>query len=209
MPLKWPYALWDVDGRVNEEVRFFDDMLACVAEQFPVNRSCVSTVGVSAGGLWVSQLGPRRSRVLASFLSLSGGVGQDGDWLNPIRTWAGAAHHLPALVLWGGPTDFCGVGFDATSRHLEDALGADGHFLVECIHNCSHAEPPFDPTPGESTYSFLWRFALDHPFWLRDGESPYQAIGLPPGAPAWCGLGAGSASIRSGECEGGILGSCM
>ncbi|MBI5501651.1 MAG: hypothetical protein HY907_15510 [Deltaproteobacteria bacterium] len=209
LPMKWPFGLWDVEGRVNEEVRFFDDMLACVAEQFAVNRNCVSTVGVSAGGLWVPQLAQRRSRILASFLVLSGGVGQDGDWLNPVRGWVPAGHHLPALVLWGGPTDFCGLEFQSTSRHLEDGLVAGGHFLVECVHNCSHAVPPFVPPPGESTYAFLWRFAFDHPYWLRDGESPYQVTGLPAGAPEWCGLGAGSAAIRVGSCEGGILGECM
>ncbi|MBI5489857.1 MAG: hypothetical protein HY905_21155 [Deltaproteobacteria bacterium] len=208
LPLKWPYGFWDVEGRVNEEVRFFDDMLACVAEQFAVNRSCISSVGVSAGALWTSQLAPRRSRILASFLSLSGGVGADGDWLNPVRGWVPAEHHLPALILWGGPTDFCGLEFQTTSRHLEDALVADGHFFVECVHNCSHAEPPFAPPPGESTYSFLWRFVLDHPYWLRDGESPYQVTGLPVASPEWCGLGPGSATIRVGDCEGGILGSC-
>lgn len=209
LELQWPYGLWDVEGRVNEEVRFFDDMLACVAEQFSINRNCVSTAGVSAGGLWVSQLGPRRSRLLSSFLSLSGGVGREGDWLNPVRGWVRAEHHLPALVLWGGPTDFCGVQFQQTSRYLEEALAADGHLILECVHNCSHAEPPLEPPAGESKFAFLWRFVLDHPFWLRDGESPYQVTGLPAVAPDWCALGAGSATIRTGDCEGGILGSCL
>lgn len=209
LELQWPYGAWEVEGRVNEEVRFFDDMLACVAEQFSINRNCVSTAGVSAGGLWVSQLGPRRSRILSSFLSLSGGVGREGDWLNPVRGWVRAEHHLPALVLWGGPTDFCGIQFQQTSRYLEEALAADNHLILECVHNCSHAEPPFEPPAGESKFAFLWRFVLDHPFWLRDGESPYQVTGLPAVAPSWCGLGAGSATIRSGDCEGGILGSCL
>ena len=207
--LKWPYMIVDLPARVDEEARFFDDMLACIAEQYHVNRSCVSSVGVSAGALWTSQLAPRRAGLLASFLSLSGGVGQDGDWINPILPWFGSTRSMPAIVLWGGPTDFCGVTFSTTSRYLESALDAEGHFYVECIHNCSHAEPPLVPPPGESKYSMLWQFVLDHPFWLRAGESPYQVTGLPANFPEWCGIGGGSATIRAGDCEGGLLGSCM
>lgn len=205
---KWPYSLIDSDARVEEELRFFDDMLACVAEQYAVNRNCISSAGVSAGALWTDQLAPRRSRILASFISLSGGVGVAGDWLNPIRPWVGAEQRLPGIVLWGGPTDFCGITFQTTSRYLEDALVADGHFFVECIHNCSHSEPPLVPPAGESKYEAIWAFPLHHPFWLRPGESPYQVTGLPSNMPVWCGIGPGSATIRDGECEGGIFGSC-
>jgi hypothetical protein len=116
---------------------------------------------------------------------------------------------MPAVVLWGGPTDWCGVSFSTCSDYLEDALVSNGNFFVECIHNCAHAEPPLDPPPGMSQYGGLWRFALDHPYWLEDGESPYLATGLPASMPTWCGIGPGSATIRSGMCEGGPLGSCM
>src|SRR5262249_22957670 len=122
LQLQWPYSLLDGDRRIDEELGFFDDMLACVAAQYAVNRSCVSSAGVSAGALWTSQLAPRRSGILSSFLSLSGGVGEEGDWFNPIQPWAGAERAVPALVLWGGPTDFCGVNFQSCSQHLEDAL---------------------------------------------------------------------------------------
>jgi hypothetical protein len=66
--MKWPFLIVDTAARLEEEARFFDDVLACVAEQFNVNPSCVSSVGVSAGGLWTSQLAQLRSRRLASFL---------------------------------------------------------------------------------------------------------------------------------------------
>ncbi len=207
--LKWPYMLIDSDARIEEEARFFDDMLACIARQYGVDENCVSSVGVSAGGLWTPQLAQRRSRRLASFVALSGGVGRGGDWLNPVRPWLGAAHRMPAIVLWGGPTDFCGMSFATTSAYLEEALVADAHFLVECVHNCSHAEPPMSPPPGESKYSAPWKFALDHPFWLEDGESPYLVTGLPPSYPAWCGVGLGGATPRGGTCEGSILGDCL
>lgn len=207
--LQWPYSLIDSAARMEEEATFFDDMLSCVSEAFPTNNDCVSSVGVSAGALWTSQLAQLRAEHLSSIIVLSGGVGTSGDLLNPIHPWRGAAHAMPAIVLWGGPTDWCGVNFNVLSANLEGSLETDGHFFVECIHDCSHAEPPLDPPPGLSKYAGLWRFALDHPFWLDDGESPYQATGLPAGMPTWCGIGAGSATIRSGMCEGGVLGSCL
>jgi hypothetical protein len=46
----------------------------------------------------------------------------------------------------------------------------------------------------------LYRFALDHPYWLAFGKSPYQVNGLPAGVPSWCGIGAGSATARTGAC---------
>ena len=207
--LKWPYMLYDTEARIEEEAVFFDDMLTCTAGQYNVNRSCVSSIGVSSGGLWTAQLAPRRSKLLSSFISLSGGVGQSGDILNPVKPWTYAEHKLPAVVLWGGPLDFCGVTFATTSAHLEDALVYDGHFFVECIHNCKHAEPPMDPPEGESKYSAIWTFAFHHPYWLEEGTSPYTTDGIPDSFPAWCGIGPGSATIRDGECEGGLMGECF
>jgi len=207
--MKWPFLLLDSEARMEEEARFFDDMLACVAEQLNVNASCVSSVGVSSGALWTSQLAQLRSTRLASFLSLSGGTGVPGDYFNPVHAWTGATHKLPAMVLWGGPTDFCGLSFSVTSGNLEAALVSDGHFFVECIHNCAHAQPPMTPPPGESAYVSLWTFILDHPYWLDDGESPYQTTGLPGAYPEWCGIGPGSATIREGECSSGPLGDCF
>jgi hypothetical protein len=207
---KWPFLdpPMNSNARRDEELRFFDDMLACVSEQFNVNESCVSSVGVSAGGLWTSHLAQLRSRHLASFLSLSGGTGPAGLGLIPVRRWEGAEHALPALVLWGGPTDFCVVDFATTSHNLEEGLVAGGHYLVECIHNCSHAQPPFEPPPGSSAFEGMWDFALSHPYWLADGDSPYLTDGLPETLPEWCGVGMGGATIRAGDCEGGLLGDC-
>ncbi|MBI5527222.1 MAG: hypothetical protein HY897_12880 [Deltaproteobacteria bacterium] len=210
---QWPYLFFASDERLEEEAVFFDDMLACIAAKYNVNTNCVSSAGVSSGALFTDQLAQVRSRRLASFLSLSGGVGTGTGGLDPraaVRPWTGADHKLPALVLWGGPSDWCGINFEASSKLLEDALVAGGHYFIECVHNCKHAEPPTSPPAGESRYSGLWRFFLDHPFWLRDGESPYQLRGLPANLPEWCGVGAGSAKIREGECEGGgIAGQCF
>lgn len=209
LPTRWPFLVPPAvsDARVDEELAFFDDMLACVAAQYPVNEQCVSSAGVSAGALWTAQLAQRRSRHLSSILSLSGGVGT-GSILQPVREWGGAEHAMPALVLWGGPTDFCGVDFNSASMALEDGLTSGGHFVVECVHNCAHSQPPVPRQMDRSVFGPLWRFALDHPYWLPDGASPWTASGLPGGTPSWCAIGAGAATMRSGECESGILGDC-
>jgi predicted esterase len=204
---RWPFDITQTADRMAEEFTFFDDMLACVAAQLPVTEHCVSSIGVSAGALFTDQLAQARSETLASFVSLSGGVGA-----SIIKPWTGAARPLPAIVLWGGdgPPEqdgardilgCLGIGMDfaTASAQLESALVADGHFLVECTHNCGHVEPPLDPPPDQSKYASIWEFALNHPYWLPAGTSPYQATGLPDALPAWCGMGMDSATPRSGD----------
>ena len=129
---------------------------------------------------------------------LSGGVGG-----NLVKDWGGSPHVMPAMVLWGGPTDVCiALDFQTTSQALEQALTAAGHPIMECLHNCGHSEPPFEsPLEGVTEFAAMWRFFLDHPYWLDPGESPYAA-GLPEGSPEWCGYGPGSAQMRVGECGG-------
>jgi pimeloyl-ACP methyl ester carboxylesterase len=203
VPFRWPFSIADDEAQVEEEFAFHDDMLACVAEQFPVDKECVSSMGVSAGALFTGQLAGRHGDHLASFLSLSGGVG--GDLVKP---WQGDSRAMPAMVLWGGPGDLClGVDFNMTSMSLEAALEPNNHFILECEHNCGHGVPPFDPAdPSLPISAPAWQFFLDHPYWLEPGESPYfdyvAATGaLPPTIPEWCAIGSGNAVIREGACE--------
>jgi len=203
---RWPFDISQLPSRMDEEFLFFDDMLACVEQQFTVNDQCVSTVGVSAGALFTDQLAQARSNRLASFMSLSGGV--DATWIKP---WNGPSHKLPGIVLWGGDgppamdgnkdiLGCFGVGmeFSVASRALESGLEAGGNFFVECRHNCGHVEPPLEPPPGVSKYAGIWEFALDHPFWLPAGQSPWLQSVLPTSLPSWCGIGANSEVPRSG-----------
>ena len=201
--LVWPYL--DISqGRVDEEATFFDDMFACIAEQYQVNLSCVSTMGISAGALWSSQLMQIRSQYLSSAMIISGGVGSApigtslGFPVADVLPWTGAEHNLPVMVLYGGPDDGCAVNFETSSLNLEDRLNREGHFVMECVHNCGHAAPPVeDPTIG---LGVLYRFAFDHPYWLNDRESPYYERGMPAGTPEWCALGPNSATPRDGTC---------
>lgn len=203
VPLRWPFSVGDDDDTREEEFDYHDDLIACAAEQFLVNKECISTTGVSAGGLFSGVLASRHGEHLASFMPISGGSGANEMIVLP---WSPAPRQMPALVLWGGPTDLClGVDFEATSQALQAGLEADGHFLLECVHNCAHSIPPFQPPGGLPILAPLVEFMLDHPFWLEPGTSPYQDYeaatgGLPPNVPSWCAIGAGNASIREGMC---------
>lgn len=194
---KWPFEIIAKDARVEEEFVFFDDMLSCVSAQYSVNKECVASAGVSAGALFTDQLAGGRGQYLSSIISLSGGVGG-----SVIRKWKAPDHKMPAIVLWGGPSDQCFfvMNFEQTSKELEGELTTGGHFFLECVHNCGHAEPPFEAPSGLSKYSAIWQFAFDHPYWLKAGTSPYVKDGLPKDLPSWCAIGAGSAAPRTGDC---------
>jgi predicted esterase len=193
----WPATALESAARLEEDAVFFDNMLSCVSSQLNVDSNCVSSAGVSAGALWTAQLIGVRGDWIASFMSLSGGVGGSA-----IKPWKAPAHKMPGFVLWGGSTDSCGgvLNFGQISTNLEMGMTAGGHFLVECIHNCGHSVPPFEAAPGETTFESLWQFGLDHPFWLDPGESPYSQHGLPADMPPWCGIGMGGATPRTGVC---------
>jgi poly(3-hydroxybutyrate) depolymerase len=198
----WPFLSLIPNSRIEEEHLFFDDMLACVAEQFPIDKECVSVAGVSAGALYGAQLAAARSEHIASFISLSGGIRSDQPFVNSfLANWESPPHPMPMLVLWGGPTDSCALlNFQAASNALQAKLNDVGQFLVECVHNCGHGVPPIDPPPGESRFAFLWEFAWSHPYWLPVGGSPWLAE-LPGVTPEWCAIGSGNAQIRTGACD--------
>ena len=197
----WPFLSTSPAARFEEEYTYFDDMLACVAEQFPIDKECVSVVGVSAGALFAAHLAAARSEQVASLLSLSGGVKSAQPFVNTfLAAWKPPVRKVPMLVLWGGPNDTCALlNFQAASQSLESSLDKGGHVTVECIHNCAHGVPPVDAPPGQSKFAALWQFAWSHPFWLPAGATPW-AKGLPAAAPEWCALGTGMAKMRSGAC---------
>jgi len=182
--LSWPFAeVWGVPG----ELTFFDDLLACVSTQFNVDRERVYGVGVSAGALWVTALAMTdRANHFAAIESLSGGL---GDMLGVWRMeYVPQANKYPALVVWGGPSDWLALSFHEASMRLRDALVADDHFVVECMHDSGHGVPPVEPSEEHSKFKFLWDFMFAHPHDTPPGTSPYQTAGLPADFPAWCRL---------------------
>jgi predicted esterase len=182
--MDWPFV--ETYGAPDELV-FFDDMLACVAGQYKVDPTRVYAVGVSAGALWATYLSTTdRADHFAAVESLSGGLGADptGVWKMP---YVPQPHKFPAIVLWGGPSDWLIVDFQTASMKYRDALRQDHHFVVECTHDAGHAIPPVPPPPdGGTLFAMLWQFMLDHPYALPPGTSPYQEKGLPSVFPSWC-----------------------
>ncbi len=180
----WPFAEPTGQG-IEEELVFFDDLLACVSQQYNVDARRIYGVGVSAGALWLTHLSTtERVHHFAAIESLSGGLGEvGGAWR---MDYAPQPNKFPAMVLWGGPTDRLILDFDRASRRYRDALIADGHFVLECIHTAGHAMPPITAPTGQTRFYAMWRFLLDHPYGLLPGESPYQTSGLPADMPSWC-----------------------
>lgn len=197
---RWPFEATQSQGRVDEELAYFDDMLACVGKALPINKECVASMGVSAGALWTAQLASLRSNRISSFVSLSGGTG------GVVRNWTPAAHPMPGLVLWGGKDDMYPknvpiMNFEKASKNLEGSLVSGNHFLVECVHNCGHAVPPFDPpAQGTPKFDMVWNFILRSPFWLPAGASSLKGAALPsPAYPSWCAVGQGNAVPRPND----------
>ncbi len=126
---------------------------------------------MSAGGLWTSYLTIHRSEELASTAPLSGGA---DSW-----SYATPARDIPVLMTWGGPTDLYGTySFDDASRYMSDALQADGHFVIECIHDLGH------DIPNEAD-DYLWPFLEAHP----RGVDPLPfAQSLPGYFAGWCAI---------------------
>lgn len=174
---KWPDTPLDI-GQSGVDLAMFDDLYACIAQQYAINTNCVSSIGVSAGGLWTTYLATVRGQHLASNLTISGGhpteiVGPWWPFVSP-RPYA-------ALVMWGGPTDMLGIDFNAASLNLVGELSGAGNFLLRCEHDGGHGVPA--PGDGDPLRTAL-HFVRNHPFWLA-GESPLD-MGLPDFYPSYC-----------------------
>jgi hypothetical protein len=179
----WPMTPLD-SNQAEVDLVLFDDLLSCLTEQFSVNQSCVSSSGVSSGGLWTALLGQRRGQFLSANLAFSGGYPTEfGDvWWN----WQKSPHRFASLVLWGGPSDQLGVNFHNASLNYISHLQDDGHFVLRCEHTQGHGAPPVgdDQSQSEAVAS-IFDFVLAHPYWY-EGSSPWQTDGLPPQVPDYC-----------------------
>jgi hypothetical protein len=181
----WPFVeTWGAPS----EVQYFDDLLACVTQQFNIDDNKIYSIGVSAGGLWATYLSTKpEADHFAAVESLSGGLGSFAyNGTGWSMQYQPQANKFPAIVLWGGDTDWLGISFKDASIAYRDALLGDGHFVVQCIHDQGHAVPPITPPPGETKFTFLWQFMMDHPYTVPAGTSPWQQSGLPSSAPSWC-----------------------
>jgi hypothetical protein len=179
----WPATPLDI-AQSDVDLTFFDDMLACITEQYNINRNCVASIGVSAGGLWTTYLGTQRGEYLNVVESLSGGIGDTGGV--PYFLWQETNHKYAGLVLWGGPSDWLVISFSSASMRYSSELRSHGHFAYECEHTSGHGVPPIEPVGDLPRFAPLWQFILDHPYWVPAGQSRYTTEGPPPTNPTWC-----------------------
>ena len=174
---KWPDTPLDI-GQSGVDLAMFDDLYACIAQQYAVNTQCVSSLGVSAGGLWTSYLATVRGQHLASNLTISGG--HPSEIVGPWWPWASPRPYA-SIVMWGGPSDMLGIDFNTASLNLVGNLSGSGHFVLRCEHGGGHGVPPVgDGDPLNTALDFI----RNHPFWLN-GESPLD-MGLPAFYPSYC-----------------------
>ncbi len=178
----WPDTPLDV-AQSQVDLGMFDDVYACLSQQYSINAACVSSAGVSAGGLWTAYLGQQRGQYLASNLAFSGGYPTElgGAWW----PWSSSPHTFASLVLWGGPTDQLILDFHAASLNYIDHLRGDGHMVVTCEHTGGHGVPVPDQAGDPPPFEAIFDFILDHPYW-DPGGSPYQDSGLPDSFPSYC-----------------------
>jgi predicted esterase len=144
----------------SEDLAFFDDMVKCISETYPVDSNRIHTTGLSAGGLWTAYLSVTRSQVLASAVGMSSGLIPGYPEQAPERK-------IPYIVAWGGPNDIAyDQNFDMLASSLTDMLLMNGHFVVDCNHNQEHKWlPEFSP--------WVLQFLLDHDKTVAEGTSPY------------------------------------
>jgi hypothetical protein len=180
----WPDTPLDV-GQSAVDLGLFDDALACLSAQYSVNPSCVSSLGVSAGGLWTAYLGQQRGQYLASNLVVSGGY--PTEFGSAWWSWTPSPHKFASLVIWGGPSDQLGIDFHAASTNYITHVRGDGHFVLECEHTGGHGLPPVDPSGASDAIAAVAEFIVDHPYW-QEGTSLLQTEGIPAHWPGYCHL---------------------
>lgn len=175
----------------NPDLALFDDILACLGQDFGIDHNRVWSTGLSAGALWTSYLAMYRANRLGAVSELSGGLPDPSD-AAPFRV---PDVEIPVLLAWGGPQDVfedpdadfqfndgepTHFSFDVASRRFSEALRREGHFVVECIGNYPHGGLPPDP------FGTVWPFLRDHP--RGTTPEPYAGGNLPTALPDLCSV---------------------
>ncbi|HEV8324306.1 MAG TPA: PHB depolymerase family esterase [Myxococcota bacterium] len=169
LPLtEWEF--FNADPSTNPDITFFDEMLACLEEQYNVDEDRVYSTGMSAGGLWTSYLGVERADVHAALAPASGGL---------FVSWVPPASKPPELVIWGGVSDMCcTVDFNQMALDMIADLRSNDQFVVGCNHDMGHTWPY--PVTGE----YVWQFFADHVRGVT--PDPYEGAALPAVFPSYC-----------------------
>ncbi len=165
---QFPWYL-TLGGTDESDLRVLDEVLACAIEKVGVDMRRIHSVGFSAGAMNTTQVGWRRSGIIASVVTFSGAqLGSPPDQ-DPNNLY-------PAMVVHGGPEDVVVINFKDNSEKYAQGLKDAGHFAFLCDHGKKHTVPSDIRGPA-------WQFLQDHPF--GEKPEPYKA-GLPARLPAYC-----------------------
>lgn len=168
--------VWNYGSYSNSQADLtaFDDILACLDEQFDVDNSRVYTAGFSAGSLWNSFLTIHRGEYFAAVAIFSGGLG------TVVAYEAPPAYPMPALLAWGGDNDIYAngvVSFEKEMLHMSQLFQDNGHFVIECDHGLGHSVPW---GAGEWAQQFLFAYT-----WGSD-YNPFLKSGALANFPDYC-----------------------
>lgn len=168
--MTFSWAILSADDKEPDTV-VFDDLLACLDEQYDIANEYVYTTGFSAGALWSTWLVLTRSEYLAAAAIFSGGVSDlTAPYQTPVNT------KIPLVLTHGGASDQVFVNFSQAQEAFADALAADGHTVFICNHGLGHTIP----TEGRSLF-------LPFMYANRFGEVNERFTGgVPENWPDWC-----------------------
>jgi poly(3-hydroxybutyrate) depolymerase len=148
-----------------------DQLVACAAEQLPIDTRRIYTTGCSAGAVHAGVMAYERSGYIAAAALNSGGQVRTFPLQEP--------GHVPNVITAHGPsaTDVVIIDFAQASIAYANQLASQGGFAVDCGHNFGHCGAPAELKRA------LWQFLTDHPFGVA--PEPY-ASGLPASFPDYC-----------------------
>jgi len=148
-----------------------DQVIACAAEQLPVDARRIYTTGCSSGAVHAGVMAYQRSRYIAAAALNSGGQVQPFDLQEP--------GHVPSVILAHGPsgTDVVIIDFAQASTLYAQDLARAGGVAVECGHALGHCAAPAELKRA------MFQFLADHTFAVE--PKPY-AGGLPDSFPDYC-----------------------
>jgi predicted esterase len=170
--LSAPYPWYLVSTQREDDLILTDEIVACAHKHKQIDPEHIHALGMSAGGLQATQLGPRRSNYIASIVAYSGGL-VSADLTPPFQA---VANKFPALLFHGGARDEYILNFQRTTRDYAALLRKKGHEPVVCNHKRGHVIPRGG---GAAAY----RFFLDHPF-----SVPRFQPGLADKPPDYCAM---------------------
>ena len=130
--LEWGY-FQEADD--SSDLALFDDTLSCLNEQYSIDRKRVYSTGFSAGALFTTRLGMKRSQYLAAIAPMSGGT-------EPFQPYVTPEQDIAVMATWGGPQDlFSGLSFEDATLELAEKAAEDGSFVALCEHQGGHTLP--------------------------------------------------------------------